>query len=140
MGSASVIRAKQVYYCMQSAAYNLVKPHFVASSIYFTDVQQDSTNVPSKYVIIKQFDTSLEPKSAGGNQRWQLATVIMELNYPKGEAEQARDLATEIKHYFSGTSFSALDIVIDSITSNGYDTTSGVKQVVVIDFNYIVRV
>lgn len=140
MGSPSVVRAREVYDFMQLTSLNLVKTVFAMSEIYFTDVQQDGTLVPAKYAVIKQFNTSLVPKTVSGGGRWQQATIIMELNFPKGQAEQARDIATEITHYFSGTSFTALDIVIDSITSNGYDNPSGVKQVVVIDFNYIVRV
>jgi len=122
---------------MQSAAYNLVNGRF--DKIYFTDVQPEGTVLPSKYALINQFDTLLEPKSVGGGKFRQIASVIMELNYPKGEVEQCRDIATEITHYFSATSFSACDITVDSASSNKYDTASGVKFVVVIDFNYIVR-
>lgn len=139
MGSASALKALDNYDFMQQKARELVETLYAPSQIYYTDVQAEGTTVPTDYAVIRQFNTSLVPKTVSGGVRKQLATLVFELNCSKARNRETQLLATEITHYFSNTSFSGCEIEIDSITSNPYPNPSGVKFVVVIDFNYIVR-
>ena len=139
MGSVSALKALEVYDCMQQNARQLVETGYTPDVIFYTDVQEEADNLPSDYAVIRQFNSSLTPKTVSGGVRKQLATLIMELNCSKGRVRETNLLTLEITHYFSGRSFSECDIQIDSVTSNEYPNPSGVKFVVVIDFNYTVR-
>lgn len=139
MGSSSTVKAATVYDHMQGVVVTQLTPYFSIENIEFTDVQAESTIVERDYALVKQFNVALVPHTVSGTSRKQIASIIVELNYGKGKAETARNVANSISHYFSGTSFEH-DIIIDSVTSNTYDNASGSKSVVVIDFNYLVRV
>lgn len=139
MGSPSTVKAKTVYDHIQGVVVSLLTPYFSIDDIEFTDVQAEGTTIPREYVLVQQANVTLEPATVSGNLRKQYVTLIVEINCGKASAEKAREVSDTISHYFSGTSFEH-DIVIDQITANPYNNASGVKHVVVIDFNYLVRV
>lgn len=128
-----------VYDYMNALAQQHAATYFAQSNIFYTDVQAEGVQLPDEYAVIRQFNTSLDPKGVGGNRRKQNATLIVEYNVKKFNDMRGREMQLDLTYHTSAMSHEH-DIVIDSLTTNEYNNPRGTKFVTVIDFNYFLRV